>query len=515
MTSFSASQLARLIRAGELSARQVVQAFVSRIEQVNPRLNAMVLPLFEQALDDARIADELQARGGTLGPLHGVPVSIKECFQLAGTAATLGNPGRSRQVADQDGILVRRLRQAGAIVLGKTNVPQLMLSHECDNPLYGRTNNPWDPRRTPGGSSGGEAALLAAGGSPLGLGSDLGGSLRVPAHFCGIQALKPTSGRLPRTGVAHVLAGMEAVQFQPGPLARSVDDLELALRVLHGSPSDRPGWDAAPGELFAAPPVPVESLRFAVWCDAEPVPVSPAIHRVVRQAADALESRGARRVELRLPASDWVGLFLSILGADGGASSRRLLRGEPIAWPLRRLLLVSSLPGWLRPLVSGGLRAWGQPLLADLVSLVRRRSADEYWQLTARQTQAVEQFERTLEQAGVHVLLCPAYATPAPWHGSAHELLPAARYSYLPNLLGVPCGLVAAGRVQVSEQWDRPRQRDWVLREARRVDADSAGLPVGVQVVSRCWREDLVLAVMRLLEAEFSRADDYPRLAPL
>src|SRR5262245_27966182 len=205
-------------------------------------------------------ADERQARGEPLGPLHGVPVTVKECFHLAGTKATIGITSPAYQEpAIADGVMVSRLRRAGAIVLGKTNLPQLMIWHECDNPVYGRTNNPWDLGRTPGGSTGGEAAIIAAQGSPLGLGNDLGGSIRVPCHFCGIHGLKPTSFRLTRRGSESTLKGFGAIVTQPGPMARSVDDLWLMLQILADNSDGEDAADVAPTQL--ADPAKVDVAR--------------------------------------------------------------------------------------------------------------------------------------------------------------------------------------------------------------------------------------------------------------
>jgi fatty acid amide hydrolase len=199
-TRLGAAEIAHRVASGELSARDVVEACISRMERVNGRLNALAVPLFEQARAAATAADAARDRGDALGPLHRMPVTIKDMFDTAGTATTAGLTGRAARVVDADSPLVERLRRAGAIVLGKTNVQQLGMLFETDNPVYGRTNNPWDPGRSPGGSSGGEAALIAAGGSPLGLGSDGGGSTRQPCHCCGIHGLKPTGGRLTMRG---------------------------------------------------------------------------------------------------------------------------------------------------------------------------------------------------------------------------------------------------------------------------------------------------------------------------
>ena len=224
----SATDLARAIRAKAISSAEVVQVYLQRIEAVNPHLNAVVQLRPEAALAEARAADAALARRQVLGPLHGVPMTIKDSLDTAGIITTGGTTGRASFVPAQDATVVARLRQAGAILLGKTNTPELTLWGETDNLVYGRTNNPFDLTRTPGGSSGGAAAIIAAGGSPLDIGSDTRGSIRLPAHFNGIAGIKPTSGRVPRTG--HIVPwGLGAVDAltQLGPLARSVEDLGL------------------------------------------------------------------------------------------------------------------------------------------------------------------------------------------------------------------------------------------------------------------------------------------------
>src|SRR5215813_9485749 len=197
ITKLSATELAAVIARGEVSVVEAVEAHIARIEQVNPTLNAVVVKRYTEARAEARAADERRSWGGALAPLHGVPITIKESLDLTGTPSTYGLTARASALAEHDNFYVARMRAAGAIVLGKTNVSQLLLYVESDNPVYGRTNNPWNQARTSGGSSGGQAAILAAGGSPLGIGTDIGGSVRLPASFCGVTSLKPTAGRLP------------------------------------------------------------------------------------------------------------------------------------------------------------------------------------------------------------------------------------------------------------------------------------------------------------------------------
>ena len=195
-----ATELARLMQTKGVSSLEVVTAYLDRIDVVNPKLNAVVQLTAEKALGQARVCDAALARGESKGPLHGVPVTIKDSLDTAGVITTGGTKGRSSFVPEQDATVVMRLRGAGAIVLGKTNLPEICLTPETDNLVYGRTNNPYDLSRTPGGSSGGEAAIIAAGGSPLGIGTDIFASIRFPCHCCGIAGIKPTSGRVPRTG---------------------------------------------------------------------------------------------------------------------------------------------------------------------------------------------------------------------------------------------------------------------------------------------------------------------------
>src|SRR6201747_1281132 len=232
--TMSASELARAIQSKKMSSKTVVEAHLERIAKVNPKLNAVVQLTADSARKEAEEADAALARGEIKGPLHGVPMTIKDTLETAGVICTGGTKGRANYVPKADATAVARLRAAGAIFLGKTNVPELAGAIETDNLVYGRTNNPYDLSRTPGGSSGGESAIVAAGGSPLGLGTDAGGSIRVPAHFCGLAAIKPTSGRVPRTGQFPLPLGARNAVFHVSLLARKVEDLALALPIISG-----------------------------------------------------------------------------------------------------------------------------------------------------------------------------------------------------------------------------------------------------------------------------------------
>ncbi len=235
----SVSSLAHAIQAKQVSSVEVVQACLDRIDEVNPTLNAVV-QLAPGATEAARAADEALARGDLFGPLHGVPMVIKDSLDTKGVISTGGTKGRENFVPAEDATVVRRLKEAGAILLGKTNTPELTLSFETTNLVYGRTNNPWDTSRTSGGSSGGAAAIVAAAGAPFDIGSDFGGSIRLPAHFCGIAGLKPSAGRVPRTGHIYPFGGVQDSFQQLGPLARYVEDLALILPLIAGPTSSTP-----------------------------------------------------------------------------------------------------------------------------------------------------------------------------------------------------------------------------------------------------------------------------------
>jgi fatty acid amide hydrolase len=509
ITTWSATEIARRVAAGDVSAAEVVEGHVGRIEAVNRRLNAVVASRFAEARAEAGAADQARRRGEPLGPLHGVPVTVKDMFDVAGLPTTLGLPHWAGRVAARDAAPVARLRRAGAIVLGKTNVPQLGMACEADNPLYGRTLNPWDGRRTPGGSSGGEAAVIAAGGSPLGLGSDGGGSVRQPCHSCGIHGFMPTPGRLTLRGHAPYPPWVMDL-VQPGPLARSVADLTLAMRVLCDHEPDVP-----PVGLPDAT-VAVEKLRVGFYTDDVYFPVSPALRRAVTEAAGALRGAGAEVVEFRPPdVAEAVHIYWGRLFADGLAYMRRWLGRDERAWHVRALLQGAGVPAPLRRVSAWLLGRAGRRMEAEFLRAVPRRAITlpEFGRLIERQQAYRRRFLAALDDARLDALVCPPCGLPAVTHRCQYGGL-ATSYTLLFNVVGVPAGVVAATRVRPGEESDRPTG-DRVGREARAVEAGSAGLPVGVQVAARPWREDVALAVLAALEEHFRARPDYPARPPL
>ncbi|MEX2482268.1 MAG: amidase [Gammaproteobacteria bacterium] len=301
-TFASASTLVADLRDGVLSSAELTETCIERIERLDGALNAVVVRCFEQARSAARAADAARAAGKLLGPLHGLPMTIKEAYDLAGTATTWGIPDYAGNVASRDAEAVRRLRAAGAHILGKTNVPLGLADFQSYNDIYGQTSNPWDLTRTPGGSSGGSSAALAAGFTALEIGSDIGGSIRNPAHYCGVYGHKPTWGIVPDRG--HALPGTAAPADLAvcGPLARSAEDLALALELLAG-PDARQGrgWQLA---LPRPAKTRLADFRVAVWPQADFAPVADAVAARVQHVADVLARSGARVSDRARPAID-------------------------------------------------------------------------------------------------------------------------------------------------------------------------------------------------------------------
>ncbi|SDM83860.1 amidase [Actinacidiphila guanduensis] len=298
LTRSDATELAELIRTGKTSSVEVVQAHLDRIEAVDPRINAVVT-LADGALDAARAADEQLASGVEVGPLHGVPFTAKDSFDTAGVLTQRGSPIFAGRVPETDATAVARLKQAGGILLAKTNLPEFSYWIESDNLLTGRTNNPWDLDRSPGGSSGGESAAIAAGMSPLGLATDLSISVRGPAADTGVSSFKPTHGRIPMTGI---WPREPRRNWHVGPMARSVRDLALAYRLLAG-PDGADGFSTTPPRfdtgLGTAPDRP---LRVGWLVDSGLGPTDPEVAATVRAAADALRTAGARVDAVSIPA---------------------------------------------------------------------------------------------------------------------------------------------------------------------------------------------------------------------
>jgi amidase len=444
----SAREQAKAIREKQISSAELTRACLARIAEVNPKLNAVVQLPAATALAEARAADSALARGEISGPLHGVPFTLKDAIETEGVVSTGGTLGRANYVPKEDATVVKRLRAAGCILLGKTNCPEFGWAWESDNLIYGRTNNPHDLSLSPGGSSGGESAIIAAGGSPFGLGSDAGGSVRFPAHCTGIAAIKPTSGRVPRTGHFPGPGGTLDALWQIGPLARSVEDLNTILPVISGV--DWRDHAAVPMPLGDAEHVNLKALRVAFHTDNGIETPSQETIDAVLSAAKALETSVSGVEEARPPGIEQTyDIYFGLFTADGGMGLEELLEA------------------------AGTKRV--HPLMQRVLELQRShaKSMAAFVELTAQWDAFRRSLLTFMEQ--YDVLVCPVCSFTGMVHGSTYDRLSAFSYTMTYNLTGWPAAVVRAGSTR-------------------------GGLPIGVQIVARPWREDVALAVAARIE---------------
>ena len=457
--------MAAAIRRGDFSPEELIAAHLARIEKLNPQLNAFIFKNGE-ALNAARAATKALRDGSELGALHGVPLSIKSSIDVAGWPCPAGSRLRRDYVAQTDAPLVARLRRSGAIFLGNTNTPEFLMAYETDNVLHGRTSSPWDPARTPGGSSGGESAAIAARCVAGGVGSDGGGSIRVPAHFAGICGLKPTNGRVPATGHFPASAGPFTIIGVVGPIARTIDDVRLLFEVMAGLDYGDPS--SAPVPFRKTSDAQLANLRVGFFEQHASAPATRETRAAVREAARVLAQSGVAVEEfLPLGLGEACKLWWDFFGRTG----------ERVLGPL-----VAGREADLSPILKEYLeRARGGPLLAldELIGSMLQRD-----DLRSRFLQQMERYP---------ILLCPVCSVPAFRHGERKwtingqtvDYWQAMSYSQWFNLLGSPAAVVPVG---VSPE----------------------GLPIGVQVVGRPFEDELVLAVAKKIEEGRAREFNPP-----
>ena len=452
----SATKLAEMIREKQVSSEEVVSAHIQRIEDVNPKINAVVQFRPEQALQEARAADQALARGDTPGPLHGVPFTVKDYMAIQGLISTYGTLGLANNFMEHDCEVVTRLRKAGGIALGNTNMAEFGASIESDNLIYGRTNNPYDLDRFPGGSSGGESAIIAAGGSPLGVGGDSGGSIREPAHYCGIAGIKPTTGRIPRTGFLMQPRGATSFKAQNGPMARYVEDLILGLEILSGP--DGHDSSVLPLPLHDPTAVDLKTLRVAYFTDNGIVTCTPEVVATVMKAVDAFKQAGVARIDEAQPPdiASTYDLYIRLSTAAGVESTRQQLKAlgtERISDYMQKLLTQMESRGSM--------------------------TAAEFEALTVEWDLFKDKMLGFMND--YDLIVSPTTSIPAMPHRSSldnQEILQSFTYCATYNLTGWPAATVRCG-------------------------SSPEGLPIGVQTVARPWREDVALAAALYLETTF------------
>ncbi|MGA3334704.1 MAG: amidase [Terracidiphilus sp.] len=451
-----ATRLLELARTGQISVTELAEAHIRQIERLNPELNAFADFDAERVRAEAR---RLDAAPEPRGPLHGLPVTVKSSIATAGYRCEIGSLLHKGETANEDAVVVARLRAAGALILGTTNCPEFLMAYETANRLHGRTRNPWDLERSPGGSSGGESAAIAAGMSAAGLGSDSGGSVRVPAHFTGICSMKPTPGRIPGRGHLPPCVGPFAILGAIGPMARTMGDVALLFRALSGQDPLDPV--SPPVALRNPGPDELRARAIGYFEDDGLVPVTHETRAAVNDAAQALREAGFRVEPFRPRTLEQLRkLWRTFFVQCGAMFYEPEIRGkqERLSPIFKEFLSIAEASGPIN--ATELLNAWAG------LDVLRARTLEEMSEFS--------------------VLLCPAAAIPAFRHdertwtidGASVRYLDAVRYTQWFNALACPAAVVPVGR-------------------------SSEGLPIGVQIAARPFEDEIALGIAAVVDAAF------------
>nr|XP_002195897.1 fatty-acid amide hydrolase 1 [Taeniopygia guttata] len=492
-------ELSKKLRDGSLPLDHVFYAYVGKALQIATETNC-ITEFLQESETQLRKAKLMEKQG----LLYGVPVSIKDSIDCQGHDSTLGFIKNLNKPAAEDSVVVQVLKRQGAIPFVKTNVPQSLISYDCKNLIFGQTRNPLMFTRTPGGSSGGEGALVGGGGSILGIGTDVGGSLRFPAAFCGICAIKPTGKRLSKRGVMAGVVGQKAVAAAVGPLAKDVESLALCLRALLCE--DMFSLDTT------VPPLPFNE---EVYSSTKPLRIgyyetdfftmpSPAMRRAVRETKELLEEAGHTLVPFELTNVDYVIFNYCVRGmfADGGSSFVRKFKGEMEKGGIGLFFWLTKAPHWLKTLLSWISKPF-VPRFSSIVRSLKENTVDEVWSLHHEIEDFCHQFVSQWQKLNLDVMLCPMLG-PALGIGYPAKLSVAVSYTMLYNALDFPAGVVPVTLVTDEDEEQlkdyKGYYQDWWDRTLAKAFRGSVGMPVAVQCVALPWQEELCLRFMKEVE---------------
>ncbi|XP_030583162.1 vitamin D3 hydroxylase-associated protein-like isoform X1 [Archocentrus centrarchus] len=499
IVDLSLSELTKKLKEGSLSPEDVLYSYMEKTLAVNKKLNCCTEILLESL-------DQLKTVGSNKECLlYGVPVSIKENVAFKNHDCSCGVVINLDQPADKDSVLVQVLKKQGAIPFVKTNLPQALLSYDCSNPIYGQTVNPHNPQKTSGGSSGGEGALIGGGGSLLGIGTDIGGSIRIPASFCGICGIKPTAGRLSLQGLHPICRGQKSVLSSPGPMARDVDSLALCMQALLCD------------HMFSLDPtVPPLPFNMEIYRSSKPLRIgylendgysqpSPSMARGVREVKALLEQAGHTLVPYHLLNMNEI--VPELLGrgvfADGAATLLQKLKGGPVDPCLKPQIFSYNLPKWLKKIISFLLKPVFPRASANIGALCGVRSVPDLWKQHAAVEDYIHETIAHWRSCNIDVLLCPVI-------GPAYNFLYCGKvatvlsYTMLYNLLNFPAGVVTVSTVTAEDEEELKHYKgcyqDMIDNLFKEAVSGGEGLPVAVQCVALPWQEELCLRFMKEVE---------------
>ncbi|KAF5383525.1 hypothetical protein D9615_003592 [Tricholomella constricta] len=521
-THATATEIVAHIEKGEWSASQVVEAYITRAAYAQATTNCLTEVMFDWAREQAKELDEEFASTKKLrGPLHGVPTSFKDQFDIIGFDSTIGFTQWVNKPATTNADLVAQFISAGAVLFVKTNVPQTMFAFECSNPLWGRTTNPYNDKYTCGGSSGGEAALLAMDGSAVGIGSDVGGSLRIPAAYCGLYSLKPSVSRISHGGACGPVPGFEGIKTVVGPMGRSIDDLDLVSRLVFG----------VQGVEQSIPPLPFREanlpskLRFGYYTSDNYVKASPACKRAVLETVEALQKQGHECIEFNVPGGESslppsmpahaFNIFIGLTAADGYKKMLSHLGPDPKENSLWLVTAGPKLPWFIRNFAAWLLETlFSDGLFANSLRAARVRTVLGYTELVAEREDLIKSFHKQVwEKHSLDGIIAPVQAMPQLPHGGCDNFSGLAAATILYNVLDYPAGCIPVTRVdpvkdQVTDEWKTGPGLGSSLLEGGLYrgkkplynPTETAGMPVGIQIVGKKWEEEKVLAMMRVAD---------------
>eukprot|EP00743_Colponemidia_sp_Colp-15_P002422 GILK01002626.1.p1 GENE.GILK01002626.1~~GILK01002626.1.p1 ORF type:complete len:609 (+),score=87.34 GILK01002626.1:56-1828(+) len=508
------TELLAALDQGTLTSVDIMRVYCHRASTIGANLDLVAEENYDEALKAAEEADAARARakktGEKLGMLHGIPISLKDQIDQRGFDSTCGLAVRCFKPAKDDGLLAQLLRKQGAIFFVRSNVPQCLLLPESMNAIWGTAKNPFDPARTPGGSSGGEAGLIASGCSPLGVGTDIGGSIRIPAHLCGIYGFKPTPTRITSKGIAiprpREVGGNESIRSTAGPMGRSVDDLWLMLSSLIVPEVAKADPHTAYIPLQEAEFKSTKKLRIGYYVDDGFFTPAPSCIRAVHQAVNALEAAGHEVVKFDLPRGFHAAtIYYALMSADGRMRGLvDALEGESLHSTYDALYRISRVPELLRKPLAALLHVLGEKRSSALFTIGGAKSAYEFWQYVSERTLYQREFLSAWTDARLDALIAPGLGLPAWPHSMAKELTPACSYTFLYNLLHYPAGTVPVTTVRADETVYSDTFNDRYTKLAAKVLEGAVGLPVGVQVVSLPFHDEVALRVMKDLEKHIS-----------
>ncbi|XP_077996177.1 vitamin D3 hydroxylase-associated protein-like [Glandiceps talaboti] len=496
-------ELIQEIKSGTFTAVQVLHAYQAKALECTDQLNCVTEPIMEAE----KWAKELDGRDVKSGILFGIPFSVKESLAVEGYDCNFGMAKYIGKIAEADHVLIKMLKSQGAIPFMRTNLPQTMFSFSCSNPIYGETFNPYDCERSPGGSSGGEGALIGMNGSLLGLGSDIAGSVRVPAHFCGICSLKPTHRRLSGKGEPTVVPGQKGVPGVNGPMARDVDTLVLAMKAL------------LQPEMYnldcGIVPLPFNE---EIYSDTTPLTIGyyeddgyftpvPSCRRAVTMAVEALRKAGHKLIPFKVPllsdnGDETAGRHVfRLLHADGNRLWFSHLQGEKTDKHLGTQIACTADPSLAQRLLLPFRSCRMKGFLDDVVNGIK--TTQELFANYAKKDDYVAKFVKTWEDAKLDGLVCPGFGITAPSNDFAAKLMFLGGTTGLYNMIDFPAGVIKVTNVTKEDEDNLESHfvvEDTYDQMAKEACTGSVGLPVGVQCVALPWREELCLRLMKEIE---------------